>query len=64
MGVPLTPGSRLAWLGAAGAGAPVAADAAGLLRLYDVAAAAWLPVLDTAVHCKGASDSWFIVSVC
>lgn len=61
--VPLSASSRLSWLGASAAGAPCAGDAAGALRLLDVAAGVWLPVCDTNAHCKGASDSWFIVSV-
>ncbi|CAH0727458.1 unnamed protein product, partial [Brenthis ino] len=62
--VPLSAGSRLSWLGASAAGAACGGDAAGALRLLDAAAGVWLPVCDTAAHCKGASDSWFIVSVC
>lgn len=61
--VPLSPSARLAWLGASDAGSPCAADAAGRLRLYDVAAGLWLPVCDTNSHSRGASDSWFIVSI-
>ncbi|CAH2102314.1 unnamed protein product [Euphydryas editha] len=56
-------GARLAWLGCTDAGAPVAADGAGVLRLLHEPAGAWLPIADTAQHRRGVSDSWFIVSV-
>ncbi|GBP37504.1 WD repeat and HMG-box DNA-binding protein 1 [Eumeta japonica] len=62
--LPLTPGSRLTWLGTSDAGSPCSYDTAGTLRLYDVASGVWIPMCDMTVHSKGASDAWFIVSVC
>lgn len=62
--VPLTPATKLSWLGASEAGSPCLYDSAGVLRLYDVPSALWMPLLDTTTHSKGVSDSWFIVSVC
>ncbi|CAH0592617.1 unnamed protein product [Chrysodeixis includens] len=61
--LPLSPSSRLTWLGATDAGAVTACDSAGTLRLYDVASALWMPLCDTHAHARGASDTWFIVSV-
>ncbi|KAL0901352.1 hypothetical protein ABMA27_006631 [Loxostege sticticalis] len=61
--VPLTPGSKLAWLGATDAGSPCAFDNTGILRLYDVASGVWIPICDTSTHSRGVSDTWFIVSV-
>ncbi|XP_049691894.2 WD repeat and HMG-box DNA-binding protein 1 [Helicoverpa armigera] len=61
--LPLTPSSKLAWLGTTDVGSPCAYDNSGMLRLYDVASGVWMPVCDTTSHSKGASDSWFIVSV-
>ncbi|XP_013197193.2 WD repeat and HMG-box DNA-binding protein 1 [Amyelois transitella] len=62
--LPLTSGSKLSWLGTSDVGSPCAYDSTGVLRLYDVASGIWMPVCDTNTHSKGASDSWFVVSVC
>ncbi|KAJ8735714.1 hypothetical protein PYW07_007334 [Mythimna separata] len=61
--VPLTPSSKLAWLGTTDVGSPCAYDNTGILRMYDVASGVWMPLCDTNTHSKGASDSWFIVSI-
>lgn len=61
--VPLTPGSKLCWLGATDAGSPTSLDSAAVLRLYDINSGIWIPICDTSVHSRGASDSWFIVSI-
>ncbi|CAK1540165.1 unnamed protein product [Leptosia nina] len=61
--IPLTPGSKLAWIGTSDAGSPCTCDSTGIVRLYDVTSAIWLPICDTTTHSKGASDSWFMVSV-
>uniref|UniRef100_A0A2A4IX35 WDHD1/CFT4 second beta-propeller domain-containing protein n=1 Tax=Heliothis virescens TaxID=7102 RepID=A0A2A4IX35_HELVI len=61
--MPLTPSSKLAWLGTTDMGSPCAYDNSGILRMYDVASGVWMPICDTNTHSKGASDSWFIVSV-
>ncbi|KAG6450529.1 hypothetical protein O3G_MSEX006602 [Manduca sexta] len=60
---PLTPAAKLSWVGATDAGSPCAYDSAGVLRLYDISSAVWMPVCDTSAHSRGASDSWFIVSI-
>ncbi|XP_022130304.2 WD repeat and HMG-box DNA-binding protein 1 [Pieris rapae] len=61
--MPLTPGSKLSWLGTSEAGSPCSCDSTGMVRIYDVTSAVWMPICDTTSHCKGVSDSWFIVSV-
>lgn len=61
--VPLTPGSKLTWLGTTDVGSPCTYDSTGILRLYDVSSGVWMPICDTNGHSKGASDSWFIVSI-
>ncbi|KAH9641783.1 hypothetical protein HF086_003909 [Spodoptera exigua] len=61
--VPLTPASKLAWLGTSDVGSPCAYDNTGMLRMYDVSSGVWMPLCDTNMHARGASDSWFIVSV-
>lgn len=61
--VPLTPGSKLAWLGTTDVGSPCAYDNKGILRMYDIASGIWMPLCDTNTHSRGVSDSWFIVSV-
>ncbi|XP_039757600.1 WD repeat and HMG-box DNA-binding protein 1 [Pararge aegeria] len=62
--LPLTPGSKLSWIGTTDVGSPCAYDNTGVLRLYDVSSGVWMPICDTTSHSKGASDSWFIVSIC
>ncbi|KPJ08679.1 WD repeat and HMG-box DNA-binding protein 1 [Papilio machaon] len=61
--LPLTPGSKLAWLGCTDVGSPCTYDTAGILRLYDIASGIWMPLCDISTHSKGASDTWFIVSI-
>ncbi|XP_061709099.1 WD repeat and HMG-box DNA-binding protein 1 [Cydia pomonella] len=61
--VPLTPSAKLAWIGATDVGSPVAYDNTGILRLYDISSGVWMPVCDTNTHSRGASDSWFVVSI-
>ncbi|XP_034835904.1 WD repeat and HMG-box DNA-binding protein 1 [Maniola hyperantus] len=61
--LPLTPGSKLSWIGTTDVGSPCAYDNTGTLRLYDVSSGVWMPICDTTTHSKGASDSWFIVSI-
>ncbi|CAG9796474.1 unnamed protein product [Diatraea saccharalis] len=61
--VPLGTGSKLAWIGTTDAGSPCTYDSTGILRLYDVASGVWMPICDTNTHSKGASDTWFIVSI-
>ncbi|XP_026758868.2 WD repeat and HMG-box DNA-binding protein 1 [Galleria mellonella] len=61
--LPLTPSSKLSWLGTTDVGSPCAYDNTGILRLYDVASGVWMPICDTSNHSRGTSDSWFVVSV-
>ncbi|XP_073957413.1 chromosome transmission fidelity 4 [Choristoneura fumiferana] len=61
--LPLTPGSKLAWVGTTDAGSPCTYDNTGILRLYDISSGIWIPICDTNTHSRGASDTWFIVSI-
>ncbi|KAJ2948140.1 hypothetical protein O0L34_g9942 [Tuta absoluta] len=61
--LPLTPGSKLTWLGTSDCGSPCAYDTSGILRLHDVSSGIWMPIIDANANARGASDSWFIVSV-
>ncbi|CAG4978098.1 unnamed protein product [Parnassius apollo] len=61
--LPLTPSSKLAWIGSTDVGSPCTYDNTGILRLYDIASGVWMPICDTSTHSRGASDSWFIVSI-
>lgn len=59
--VALTPKSKLAWLGFSDKGSPVAYDSMGMLRMFSTRSNHWIPVCDTSLHSKGASDSFFII---
>ncbi|XP_068626537.1 WD repeat and HMG-box DNA-binding protein 1 isoform X2 [Battus philenor] len=61
--LPLTPSSKLTWIGSSDVGSPCAYDNTGILRLYDIASGVWVPICDTSTHSKGVSDTWFIVSL-
>ncbi|CAG9135627.1 unnamed protein product [Plutella xylostella] len=57
--VPLSPGSRLTWLGCSDSGSPCTADSSGTIRLYHVASAVWIPI-----YCpEYTAESNFVVSV-
>ncbi|XP_048489495.1 WD repeat and HMG-box DNA-binding protein 1 [Plutella xylostella] len=57
--VPLTPGSRLTWLGCSDSGSPCTADSSGTIRLYHVASAVWMPICCP----EYTAESNFVVSV-
>lgn len=59
----LSPGARLTWLGYSDRGSPVTFDSVGSLRMYSSRSNIWLPVCDTTLHAKGASDNFFIIQV-
>lgn len=61
--LPLTPSSKLAWVGTTDVGSPCTFDSAGVMRLYDLSSGIWMPICDTSNHSRGVSDSWFIISV-
>lgn len=59
--VPLTPRSKLAWIGFTDRGTPVTYDSFGMVRILK--GNIWIPVCDTTLHTKGASDSFFLTDV-
>lgn len=61
--VALTPGSKLTWIGYTDKGTPVTCDSMGMVRLYSMKSNHWIPICDTSLHTKGASDSFFITDV-
>lgn len=44
--IPLTPGSKLAWIGYSDQGSPISADSIGMIRLYSAKSCYWMPICD------------------
>lgn len=61
--VALTPHSKLTWLGFSDRGSPVTCDTMGMIRMFSIRSNHWMPVCDTALSTKGASDTHFIIEV-
>ncbi|XP_063695779.1 WD repeat and HMG-box DNA-binding protein 1 [Culicoides brevitarsis] len=61
--IPLTPGSKLTWLGFSREGSPVIYDSRGIMKLYRHKSSCWFPIWNGAENTRGASDTFFIVSV-
>lgn len=61
--IALTPNSKLTYLGFSDKGSPVTCDTMGMLRMFSVRSSHWIPVCDTSLHTKGASDNHFIIEV-
>lgn len=61
--IALTPNAKLTWLGFSDKGSPVTCDTMGMVRMFSVRSNHWIPVCDTSLHSKGASDSHFIIEV-
>lgn len=61
--IALTPKSKLTWIGCSDNGSPVTCDTYGMLRMYSIRSNHWIPVCDTSLHTKGASDGYFIIEV-
>lgn len=61
--VALTPNSKLTWIGYSDKGSPVTCDSNGMVRLFSMRSNLWIPVCDTSLHTKGASDNHFIIEV-
>lgn len=59
----LTPGAKLSWIGYSDRGSPVTRDSMGMMRMFSMRSNYWIPICDTALHTKGASDSYFIIEV-
>lgn len=50
--VPLTPASKLSWIGYSDRGSPVAFDSRGMIRLYNFESNQWFPICDTSKHVR------------
>lgn len=61
--VALTPASKLTWIGYTDRGTPVTCDSMGMIRLHSMRSNHWMPLCDTSLHTKGASDHYFITDV-
>ncbi|XP_055701937.1 WD repeat and HMG-box DNA-binding protein 1 [Phlebotomus papatasi] len=61
--LPLSPKSRLTWIGFTDSGSPASFDSAGMLRIFQRSSNLWYPVCDFAQHSNGASDTFYIVEV-
>uniref|UniRef100_A0A336LWJ2 CSON003924 protein n=1 Tax=Culicoides sonorensis TaxID=179676 RepID=A0A336LWJ2_CULSO len=61
--LPLTPGSKLTWLGFTKEGSPIIYDSRGIMKLYRHKSGCWFPIWNGPEHTKGVSDTFFIVSV-
>lgn len=61
--VTLTPNSKLTWIGFSDKGSPVTSDTMGMIRMFSIRSNHWIPVCDTSLHTKGASDSHFVIEI-
>lgn len=61
--LPISPKSKLVWIGYSDRGSPVTYDSMSVLRMYNYQSNLWYPVCDLTLHVKGASDTFFIVDV-
>lgn len=59
----ISPNAKLTWIGYSDRGSPVTYDSSGMLRMLSTSSNLWLPVCDTTLHTKGASDNFFIIEV-
>lgn len=48
--LPLTPGTKLNWIGFTDFGSPVTCDSFGMVRLFNAKSNYWLPICDTSLH--------------
>lgn len=61
--IPLTPGTKLSWIGYTDRGTPVTCDSVGMVRMFSMRSNLWMPICDTSQHTKGASDTYFVIEV-
>ncbi|GAB0095032.1 WD repeat and HMG-box DNA-binding protein 1 [Sergentomyia squamirostris] len=61
--LPLSPKSRLTWIGFTDSGSPASFDSAGILRILHRSSNLWYPVCDLSEHTNGASDTYYIVEI-
>lgn len=50
--MPLTPGTKLSWIGFSDKSSPVCSDALGMVRLFSVKSNYWMPICDLNLHVK------------
>lgn len=48
--MPLTPGTKLGWIGFSDKGSPVCSDALGMVRLFSEKSNYWMPICDLNLH--------------
>jgi chromosome transmission fidelity protein 4 len=61
--LPLTPSTKLSWLGFSDMGSVIAYDSSGRVISYNIKRNIWYPICDMMNHVVGASDNFFIISV-
>ncbi|CAG5121904.1 unnamed protein product [Candidula unifasciata] len=62
--LPLSPASKLAWIGFSEEGTPFFMDSQGIVRMMNQHfGSTWTPVVNTRQHVKGKSDHYWLVSV-
>ncbi|BFZ07135.1 hypothetical protein BsWGS_10174 [Bradybaena similaris] len=62
--LPLSPASKLAWIGFSEEGTPFFMDSLGIVRMLNQQfGSTWTPVLNTRQHVKGKSDHYWLVNV-
>lgn len=59
----MAPNAKLTWIGYTDRGSPATYDSTGMLRMFSTRSNLWLPICDTTLHTKGASDNFFIIEV-
>lgn len=59
----MTPNAKLTWIGFTEKGSPVTNDTMGMIRMFSIRSNHWIPVCDTSLFTKGASESHFVIAV-
>lgn len=59
--LPITPKSKLTWVGFSDQGSPITMDSYGMIRAFK--SNLWFPVCDGTQHAKGASDKFYVIEV-
>lgn len=50
--IPLTPASKLTWIGYSDKGSPICVDSVGMVRLYHGKSNYWMPICDMTLHVR------------
>lgn len=59
--LPITPRSKLTWVGYSDKGSPITLDSFGMVRAFK--SNMWFPICDSTHHSKGVTDNFFIIDV-